>query len=223
MIEVRLSAEMSHRVRQNKRIATETHGEMWVDTGADTTCAGAGFTVLAYTDRYVTLRGYSDSSDEEERVPVVTAATAIDLNDGMTIILIMNKVLWLGNSQYTSLLNLNQVRYAGHEADDIPLFLSQVSSIHGIMTKDEVHIPFSLKGKSSLLYIRMPTAKEMEESEHIEPTSDEPWDPTDVDWEENEEKFKSTVMRGTWSRLFTKKTRAQIPLTPWSRPPLTTC
>ena len=29
----------------------------------------------------------------------------------------------------------------------------------------------------------------MEECEHIELTSDEPWDPTDVDWEENEEKF----------------------------------
>ena len=160
-----------------------------VDTGADRTCAGAGFTVLAYTDRYVTLRGYSDSSDEEERVPVVTAATAIDLDDGTTIILIMNEVLWLGNSQYTSLLNLNQVRYAGHQADDIPLFLSQGSSIHGIKTKDEFHIPFALKGKSSLMYIRMPTAKEMEECEHIELTSDKPWDPTDVDWEGNEEKF----------------------------------
>ena len=39
------------------------------------------------------------------------------------------------------------------------------------------------------MYIRMPTAREMEECEHIELTSDEPWDPTDVDWEENEEKF----------------------------------
>ena len=86
---------MPHWVHQNKRITIETHGEMWVDTGADTTCAGAGFTVLAYTDRYVTLRRYSDSSDEEERVPVVTAAMAIDREDGTTIILIMNEVLWL--------------------------------------------------------------------------------------------------------------------------------
>ena len=83
VIKVRLSAEMSHHICQNKRIAIETHGAMWVDTGANTTCAGAGFTVLAYSDRYVTLRGYSDSSDEEERVPVVTAAMAIDLEDGI--------------------------------------------------------------------------------------------------------------------------------------------
>ena len=58
---------------------------------------------------------------EEEMVPVVTATMAMDLDDGMTIILIMNEVLWLGISQYTSLLSLNQVRYAGHQADDIPL------------------------------------------------------------------------------------------------------
>ena len=44
VIEVRLSAEMSHQICQNKRITIETHGEMWVDTGADTTCAGAGLT-----------------------------------------------------------------------------------------------------------------------------------------------------------------------------------
>ena len=157
-------------------------------------------------------------------MPVVTAATVIDLEDGTTVILIMYEVLWLGNSQYTSLLNLNQVRYAGHQADDIPLFLSQGSSIHGIKTKGEFHIPFALKGKSSLMYIRTLTAREMEECEHIELTSDEPWDPTDVVWEENEEKVtRSTVMRGTWSRLFTWKTKTRKTSTPWSRPSSTTC
>jgi len=72
--------------------------------------------------------------------------------------------------------------------------------IHGIKTKDEVHIPFSLKGKSSHLYIRRPTAKEMEECEHIELTSDDPWDPTDVDWEENEEKF-TRKDRHAWNAI----------------------
>ena len=56
VIEVRLSAEMSHQIRPNKRITVKTHGEMWVDTDADTTCAGAGCTVSAYTDQYVSLR-----------------------------------------------------------------------------------------------------------------------------------------------------------------------
>ena len=50
MIEVRLSAERCHQVHQNKRITLETHGEMWADTRVDTTCAGVGCTVLAYSD-----------------------------------------------------------------------------------------------------------------------------------------------------------------------------
>lgn len=188
-MDVRLSEELSHRIRKNKRIENETHGELWVDTGADTCCVGRGFNVLAYTDRYVTLRGYSDRSGEEEKVPIVTAATALDLEDGTTLILVINEALYLGNKQYTSLLNLNQVRYAGHQADDIPLFLSQGSSIHGIKTLDGIHIPFTLKGKSSLMYVRTPTAREMEDCELIEITSEEPWDPSEDDWEENEAKF----------------------------------
>ena len=189
ILDVKFREEFYHRIRQNKRIETETHGEMWVDTGADTCCVGRGFKVLAETDRYVTLRGYSDRSDEEEKVPIVTAATAMDLADGTTVILIFNEALYLGNKQYTSLLNLNQIRHAGHQADDIPLFLSQGSSIHGIKTLDDVNIPFTLKGRSSLLYVRTPTSREMEDCEHIELTSEEPWDPNEDDWEENEQKF----------------------------------
>ena len=50
------------------------------------------------------------------------------------------------------------------------------------------------------MYISMPTAREMEECEHIELTSDEPWDPTDVDWEENEEKF-TRKYRHAWNAV----------------------
>ena len=157
-------------------------------------------------------------------MPVVTAATAIDLDDGMTVILIMNEVLWLGDSQYTSLLNLNQVQYASHQADDIPLFLSQGSLIHGIKMKDEVHIPFSLKGKSSLLYICTLTAKRWNSASILSsPRMNHGILPMWIGKRMKKNSRESTVMRGMRSRLFTKKTRAQIPLTPWSRPPLTTC
>ena len=62
-------------------------------------------------------------------------------------------------------------------------------TIHGIKTLDDVHIPFTLKGKSSLMYVRMPTSRELEDCEHIELTSEDPWDPNEDDWEQNEEKF----------------------------------
>ena len=48
------------------------------------------------------------------------------------------------------------------------------------------------------MYIRTPTAKEMEECEHIELTLDEPRDPTNVDWEENKEKVTQKY-RHAWN------------------------
>ena len=75
---------------------------MLVDTGADTCCVGRGFTILEYTDRLVTLRGYSDRSEEQERVPVVTAATTVTLDDDTTVILVIHEALYLGEGQHTS-------------------------------------------------------------------------------------------------------------------------
>ena len=153
---LRLSPEAETRKRNNKQVNTALNGEMLVDTGADTCCVGRGFTIVEYTDRHVTLRGYSDRSEEQERVPVVTAATAVTLDDNTTVILVIHEALYLGEGQHTSLLNLNRVRFAGHKADDIPQFLSQGTSIHGIKTTNEEYIPFTLQGKSSLLYVRVP-------------------------------------------------------------------
>ena len=164
--------------------------EFWVDTGADTCCIGGGFLVLSKTGRYTTLRGYSDTGAEES-VPIVTGATAVDVK-GITYILIINEALYLGSQQHTSLLDLNQVRNAGHQADDIPHFLARRPSIFGIDTVDGIHIPFQLKGKSALLYVRTPTTSEMENCRHIELTSSTPWDPAGSDWQTTETAFESS-------------------------------
>jgi hypothetical protein len=136
--ELRLGTEVVQRIRLNSRAKTTQAGEMWVDTGADTCCVGQGFHIKE-SGRYVTLRGYSDRLDSEERVPVVSATMALDLDNGMTVLLVFHKALYLGDKQYTSLLNLNQVQYTGHKADDIPLFLSQGRSLHGIETIERLH------------------------------------------------------------------------------------
>ena len=196
--ELRLSAEVTHRIRANSPVKSTETGEMWVDTGADTVCVGRGFHIEE-SGRYATLRGYSDTIDSQERVPVVTATTALDQDDGTTTLLVFHEALYLGDKQHTSLLNLNQVRCAGHKADDVPKFLSQGSSLHGIETLDGEHIPFQLKGKSSLLYTRTPTEYEMNHTPIIELTSDRPaWDPSETDWEGEEEKFTRKHRKSRW-------------------------
>ena len=59
-----------------------------------------------------------------KEVEVITAATAWEDNDGTVFILVFHEALDLGHDQCTSLLCPNQIRFAGHEIDDIPRFLT---------------------------------------------------------------------------------------------------
>ncbi|EEC42861.1 predicted protein [Phaeodactylum tricornutum CCAP 1055/1] len=192
MSELRLADATIRRICKNRTrnpTGRSTWGEAAIDTGADTICIGSGYTVLAHTGRYVSLRGFHDSGDTLDRIPVVTAATAYDYDDGTTVILVFHEALNLGPTQSTSLINLNQIRHAGHQTDDIPKFLSQGKSLHGIETIDGDYIPFELKGRTSLLYSRVPTRHELENCLHIDLTSDQPWDPNSKDWEDNEQRY----------------------------------
>ena len=162
-ISITLSDNTVHHIRRNKSKRPTGNSEIVADTGADTICVGGGFQIMEYTGRHVTLQSFSDHLDSVEAVPVVTAATAYEADNGDTYILIFHEALFLGPSHQTSLLCLNQVRDAGHEADDIPLFLSKGKSNHGIRTVDDEHIRFELRGKTSILKCRNPTRDEMED------------------------------------------------------------
>lgn len=162
-------------------------GQFLIDTGADTSCVGAGFVVLSETGRTASLSGYNDRSNATEIVPIVSAVTAYDGHP--TILLVMNEVINLGPNQKTSLLNLNQVRDAGHRTDDIPHFFPG-ASIFGIDTNNGIHIPFRLEGKSCVLDVRTPTDFELNNSKRIELTSKSRWTPHKSDWEKIENNFK---------------------------------
>ena len=89
------------------------------DSGADTTMIGDNCIVLSTTDRLVTVVGFESAKAVVPNLPIVTAATAVDLPDGETVILIFNEAIKLppGNN---SLICINQVRAFGHKVDDIP-------------------------------------------------------------------------------------------------------
>ena len=164
-------------------------GHCIIDSGADTVCVGDGFKILSRTGRRVILKGFDDGKALSKEVKVVTAATAWDDNNGTTFILVFHEALDLGRDQRTSLLCPNQIQFAGHKIDDIPRFLTQGRSIHGIETCDEMYLPFSLAGHTSYLGTRTPTAKELDSCEYVTLTGDAPWDPDEGDWEELERKY----------------------------------
>ena len=175
--------------RASRTRKSRNSGHCIIDSGADTVCVGDGFAILSRTGRRVTLKGFDDGKTLTKEVEVVTAATAWEDNDGEIFILVFHEALDLGRDQRTSLLCPNQIRFAGHQIDDIPRFLTQGRSIHGIKTCDEMYMPFDLTGHTSYLGTRTPTADELNSCEHVILTGDAPWDPEEGDWEELEKKY----------------------------------
>ena len=177
------------RVYRNSRSNMTKRGHCIIDSGADTMCIGDGFKILARTGRVVTLRGFDDGETLVKEVEVVSGATAWDDDDGTTYILVINEALDLGPTQKTTLLCPNQIRSYGHQIDGIPKFLTRGNSVHGILTMDDIYMPFDLSGKTSVLHTCLPTENELNVCEYVQLTSDEPWDPDADDWAQQEAKY----------------------------------
>jgi hypothetical protein len=99
-----------------------------LDTHADACCVGKNFQILAYTNRVWDVSAFSNSYEVSKDVPMVLAATKYtDPHISFSIILVVNQALSFPDMEY-SLLNPNQLCYAGLDVWDNPF--DTVSEIH---------------------------------------------------------------------------------------------
>ena len=83
------------------------------DSHADMHCAGSNFTLLKFSGYKCDVDLFLDSYTTTTGIPVVTAATAVQLTAGNMMYLISSAALWFGDLMETSLFNGNIVRDAG--------------------------------------------------------------------------------------------------------------
>jgi len=57
-----------------------------IDNHADTTCFGKNFRVISFTSEVCSVSPYLSEYDSITDIPICTAATAVDLDSGETII-----------------------------------------------------------------------------------------------------------------------------------------
>ena len=167
--------------RTNQQI---DRGELLVDGGCDTSLVGHGFKVESTTNRTVTVQGF-DASMTMEELPVVSAVTAVDLEEG-TFILEVNEAIHVPNNP-TSLLSTFQVRENGGIVDD-------VSARHGgkqRIMKDGIDLPLDLQDGLLFLNTRLPTENERQNCTRIILTSDAVW---------NVSEFRSSACNSTLLR-----------------------
>lgn len=81
-----------------------------LDTQADTICAGKNFRLLALTGQTCDVSGFHQSFESVKDVPIAQVATAVTLENGETIVLVINEALYFGAQMNHSLINPNQIR-----------------------------------------------------------------------------------------------------------------
>jgi len=162
-----------------------------IDNHADTTCFGKNFIVISFTSEVCSVSPYlseyisiSDIPDIPD-IPICTAATAVDMDSGETIILEFGQGLWFGDRLNHSLINPNQCRSYGISVCDDP---TDKHRVIGMELSDNYFLPFRMRGTTCYFTSRLPTNDELESCQTFKVSDDNDWDPT-------AEMFVSAVQR----------------------------
>ena len=161
-----------HRNLSSLQNTQQHHARCELDSHADTCALGSNFIPLYFTGRACNVTPYNSDSYETERdVPIVSGATAYTCQcSGPTYILVVNKGLWFGEKLQNTLLNPNQLRFAGVTVADNPFNTAEPISIeHSKLT-----IPLSISGTTILLDTTTPTQTELDTCPQTE------WNPQTV-------------------------------------------
>jgi hypothetical protein len=128
LVNATISTPRRRQIEPNKHIATDlltsSMAEIDIDTRADTICAGKASCVIEYTDPVCDVSPFTSEYEPMRNIPVAKMATAYDLYDHETYILVTVQSLYFGDKLENTLLCPNQMWSHGIEVDDVPRHLS---------------------------------------------------------------------------------------------------
>ena len=166
----------------------------YVDSGADTCIAGAGWIPLSYTGRKANLVGYDDCSTKKTGLDICTIATKFVTAAGCPdLILVANETVYNPDSS-VSLVSEYQVRDYGCVVDSISknhrASISGYKGTQSFYPRDDFPIPLKLMKGLMGCHICEPSKEDLTQLEQIIITVDSPWRP----WlysDDNEDTFVS--------------------------------
>ncbi len=139
---------------------------------------GAGWKLLYQTQCTALIQGFSDDLTKQD-IPIVSAATVVDLPTGEAVILQAHEALYLPNNKFT-ILSATQLRENGVAVQD-------TAKRHGGLQElvvDEVNIPLVLQRGLLHVPIRATSDEKLPTLPMVDITSDQPWDPKALDDED---------------------------------------
>ena len=145
-----------------------------IDNHADTICFGKNFRPIYFTSQVCTVSPFLDSYESKQDVPICSAVTAVDLEDGTTILLEAGQGLYFGSEMDRSLINPNQVRAFGIQVCDDPTDPNRDLGI----TLPEAFVPMTMKGSICGFASRCPTDEELYSCRRFQISDEITWDPS---------------------------------------------
>ncbi len=112
---------------------------------------------------------YNAQAYEPQRtIPIVTAATAYtDQETGKVFIIVINKALWFGDSLSNSLINPNQLQFAGVHVQGNPFDSAPLAIATNYLT-----IPLLTQGTNIYFTTTAPSQQELDKYPHVHLTLD---------------------------------------------------
>ncbi len=149
-----------------------------VDSAADISCIGRGFSILFYSGEKTNLDMALVGSKGRTLDIVTAAAVIVDPSTTRNIIIIINQAAYVPElAQHESLLHTDQARHHNVYVNDLARCFHDVEGKPGLqnITADGTIIPLRHDGSKYFLSIREPTEEDWNICQVIELTSPEPW------------------------------------------------
>ena len=145
--------------------------EVLIDSGADTSCLGPAFRVIATTDRIVDIVGYDENKVAVD-LPIGDGVTLATNAEGEKVLLRVNEAII--NANCKSILSVDQMRHYDIDVNEKP---KRYGGKQNLVTLEEQELPLRYKESLVWLKIERPSKEDLTSYPIIQLTSDQPWDP----------------------------------------------
>ena len=163
-----------------------------MDNGVDTSVIGQGWTVVAYTSRKANVVGFDKNAAVKRGLPIVSAVTAVDLEDQTILIRIHEAVM--NDASHHSLLSEFQVRECVYNLDSV---WKKHGGSQTLSIKEDVIIPLQLKNCIMTFNHREPTEEAIKNLPLYDVTRKGTWNPKSYSDEYQQENHNSNPKKAT--------------------------
>jgi hypothetical protein len=166
-----------------------------LDGGADTCILGQGWEVLSvHNTRRANIVGFDHEATVKRNLPIVSAITAVDLPDGISLILIVHEAIYNDTINH-SLLSEFQLRDFGIKIDSICHKHEGTQKMEIQDVGSSLAVPLELAGCMIHFKHRLPSTEEINSlKQYCLTQGDTPWNPSSFSDQDTHKFYQQVII-----------------------------